>query len=81
MVVSTCYVHTSKSWNTCTMQPWCISSFLEIVTKVRSWTRRLREIRAVGGPEVGGKRVGVEHRTVGVVAGRTVGVGKDAWGV
>ena len=23
--------------------------------KVRSWTRRLREIRAVGGPEVGGK--------------------------
>ena len=46
------------------------------VMKVCSWTRRLREIRAVGGPEVGGKRVGLEGRWRG---GR-LGWGKDAWG-
>ena len=47
---------------------------LVLVVKICSWTRRLREIRAVGGPEVGwGWKDGGEADAFGG--------GEDAWGV
>ena len=58
-----------RKYLTCIIWP---SAIVASVVKIRSWTRRLREIRAVGGPEVGwvGRTVGGGRLGVG----RTLGV-------